>query len=57
MNKLFQLKWNDQNLKNQEYIETYIPKTKSPVNSIIYRENQMRKLLVTSLKFYVIAVN
>ena len=39
MNEVFRLKSNN-NLRNFNKFETYIPKTKSSLNSCVYRVNQ-----------------
>ena len=41
MNEAFRLKSNYYNLRNFNQFETYIPKTKSSLNSCVYRENQL----------------
>ena len=41
MNEAFRLKSNYYNLRNFNQLETYIPKTKSSLNSCVYRENQL----------------
>ena len=45
MNEIFKLKLNYHNLRNSNQLETYIPKTKSSLNSSIYRANQSWQLV------------
>ena len=46
MNKVFRLKSNYHNLRrNFNQFETYIPKTKSSLNSSVYRANKLWQLL------------
>ena len=41
MREVFRLKSNYHNLRNFNQFETYIPKTKSSLNSCVYRANQL----------------
>ena len=43
-NEVFKLKSSYHNLRNLNQFETYIPKTKSSLNSSVYRTNQSQKL-------------
>ena len=45
MNEVFRLKSNYHNLRNFSQFKTYIPKTKSPLNSCVYGANQLWQLL------------
>ena len=45
MNEVFRLKLNYNNFGNFNQLETYIPKTKSSLNSSVYRANQLWQLV------------
>ena len=45
MNEVFRLKSNYHNVRNFNIFETYIPKTKSSLNSSVYRANQLWQLV------------
>ena len=45
MNEVFKLKSNHHNLRSFSQFETYIPKTKSSLNSCVYRANQLGLLV------------